>query len=92
MVAAKVRSDGSDRWYAWLGVNLDHIQRDAGETGWFSVETLQEISLQEASQLETYPHAMEVVQAAERRYRGQEIPYRRGTTAYSLGVLAPAPV
>lgn len=87
MIAAKVRDSSSGDWIAWIGVNLEHIRKDVESVRDCPIKTLHEIPLALVRHLDCYANGEAVVEEAERRYRGEEVPYIPGTTTYYLGPL-----
>ena len=76
-------------WDAWLAVNRAHVELDIKVVGWYRLETIQVIPLEEVQHLDCYQHGAEVVLGVEVEYRNRsEAPYLPGRSVFYLGTLS----
>ena len=84
MVASKVLRRGE--WWAWLGVNLEHVRKDVERDGEWDLSTLQPVPFAEVDKMEFFAAGLQAVREVEQQY-GSNAPFVPGKTSYFLGKL-----
>ena len=82
MIAAKILRKG--KWWAWLGVNLDHVRKDVERDGEYDLSTLQTVPFAEVDKMEFFGEGLRTVRRVEQKY-GAQAPVVPGHTSFMLG-------